>query len=325
MHRFYLLIILVYGGIFACIQETTAPPEQYSRRPIPQAPSTEGQGKQGNEQEGLFEGDDDNQYTSPGGLGNEPSVGGTGGGSNGGPPIPDGDMNQVKYMSGSFGSYLSPIQNLPRGQVDFRCPGDSFLVGEKSEWDSEEGSKDRIYQYRCQFLTDGQGVPIRKSSCSLSENITDTVLDFSCPAGKYLAGQVSSFNTQSGDRQYKFECCEARSEQNGKKLAPNVETLQTGEPLEMCTTDEDRIPQQLKSLPDYSKLVNIDVNDRMGELDYNCSDAALLPLGGLEVNFQIIPIPDAILTRVKSTFYPDVQDRRHSFYCCQLQLGGSSN
>ena len=325
IYRISILLVSISCALFACVQESEAPSEQDSRGPG----QTTGE-EQGGGGDGLF--DDGDGSSSGGGFGTDSDDTSSGGGSGsnsseggGGPPVPNGDPSQVKYIGGSIGAYLSPIQNVPKGAVDFRCPGDSFLVGEKSTWDQEEKSKDRIYQYRCQFIADGQGVPIRKSNCELSDPITDNVLEYSCPNGKYLAGQVSTFDDQKKDREYKYECCEARSRQSGKQLVHNIETLETGEPLEMCTTDEVRIPELLKPIPDYSKLVNAQVNDRMGDLDYNCTDAALLPLGGLEVNFQIVPIPDAILSRVKSTFYPEAQDRRHSFYCCQLKVGSGDS
>ncbi|MFK7825441.1 MAG: hypothetical protein AB8G05_14910 [Oligoflexales bacterium] len=325
MNRLYFLIICYFSGLLACVQESTPTKQNPSRPPIQQPSGSDSEGDDGSGDsfsDGFFTDAIDTGGTDSEGDGTDPEsptgTSGTGKTSAGGPPIPNGDPNQVIYLKGSIGSYLSPMQNNPKGAVSYHCPGDSFLAGEKSEWNNDDNNRDRTYQFRCQFLTDGQGVLIRKSECSLSDPISDTVLDYSCPDDKYLAGQVSSYNEQSKDRVFQYECCEARSEQSGEKLTSNFETLQTGQELEMCASNEAEIPAATGAFPGFKP--NIEVNKRMSELDYNCTGAGLLPLGGLVVNFEVLPIPNAILKRVKSTFYPDVQDRRHSFYCCQLKV-----
>ena len=326
-------MIYFFSGLLACVQESSTPSNRNSRQPAQQntdsgdgrSQTDSGNGFSDGTTDGFLDDDDSGSGTDDPGL--DPTTGTSGERkSEPGPPNPDGDPSEVIYLTGGLGSYLSPLQNEPKEDVEYSCPGDSFLIGEKSEWDRGEDSGDRTYQFRCQFLTDGQGLPIRKTKCSLSDPISDGVIDFSCPVGKYLAGQVSSYNEETKNRTYQYECCEARSEQNGEKLSPNIGTSQiTGETLEMCTTDKDRVPAQLQSHPIFTSQVNVDVNNRMGSLDYDCSAAAILPQGGMRINLETEDIPYAILNRVKSTFYPDAQDRRHSFYCCQLQVGGSED
>lgn len=332
MYHFYFMIIISCSGFLACIQESNGPAEQSSRRPV-QGTTGSGSGTETGTQPGAGTGSSTFPFPSASaggdGLGTETgddSGTGTESGENGGLPIPDGDPTQVIYLSGSIGSYFSPVQNDPEGEVDFICPGDSFLSGENSKWDFDTGSQDRTHRFRCRFLTDGQGVPIRKSNCSVSDPINDATLDYSCSDGKFLSGVTSTFNQQTKDRSYEFECCEARSQQENTLLTPNKEILEEGgDAIEMCHNAETSVIRPDPSNPDPS-LVNVEVNSVLSEADFNCSGAALQPFGGgLVIDYTTVPLEHAILKRVRSSLKLDNQDRRYSFYCCQLQVGSSAD
>lgn len=236
-----------------------------------------------------------------------------------GPPNPKGDPLQVLYHQEAKWLYLSEVQNSFTQPVDFSCPGDAILVGEKSSFDNKENTADRKYQFYCQFMTDGQGVGLRKTNCELSNIFKGEDIAYTCPAGKFMSGQKSWYRSDSKDREYQYECCELLT-QSEKKIGVNFQESEEGASKELCSSDELKVPTQLKNIPNFAAMVNVDVNDRFEEVNYSCAGAAVLPLGGLSVNFEPLPLENAVLRRVKSHLNSDNHDRSHSFYCCQLKV-----
>lgn len=313
----FLLFIFMLGAL------GTSCKHQDSVRPINRGDNSGQIGQQQGENPGGMQGGGTGDKTPSGTQQiNQGGIEQPGGGAQSvglkGPPVPDGDPDLVQY-SQVHPAFVSAIRNDFKNNVAFSCPGDSVLYGESSVFDVQGASKDRQYGFQCQFMEDGQGVPLRKASCSWSEEQKGKNIDFSCPQGKFLAGQRSSYNAQAKDRKYQYQCCELRNIE-GKKAGVSTGMMEDGSSITMCSNDEQRVPTQLQDLESFQQLVNIDVNDRLQPVSYNCANAALLPLGGLTVNLEVIPIENAVLHQVKSRLLPESFDRRHSFYCCQLTI-----
>ena len=253
----------------------------------------------------------------PAGL--EGLLGGQGAGGSQESGMGGGDPNAIMYQpKKSYGFYLSEHQNDPEQDVNFSCPGDSFLSGEFSKFDRDKS--DRSHKFMCQFFMDGSGQPVRKANCSLSQVITNNNLDYTCPDDTFMSGQVSKFRGGSQPRSYQFECCEMRNA-SGTKLTVATEQSESGDTKELCTSEKTAVRAQYRVLQQYQPMINMNVNERNGDVNYSCENAAVMQLGGLTVNHEPTPLPNTVLRQVKINYDSTgtSKDSQYSFYCCALQ------
>lgn len=229
---------------------------------------------------------------------------------------PVGDPDEIKYVDNLGSLYLTYKQNKFAEDVAFSCPGDSFMLGEKSTFDKDGETKDRIYQFKCGFLQDGTSRPLRKKSCEWSNRTkVKKDVDFKCPDGKFMAGQKSYYVLAEKDREYQYECCQLVNESDDEAVITKVKQ-NDGTDFTVCSNEEQRVPPQFKNWPDFTPYIHVDVNERIEDFSYSCEKTGILPLGGLSVNFEMIPVENAILNQVRTHFNGQSFDRRHSFYCC---------
>lgn len=328
----FLILLMQFAliGSGACTSDTSKPPSS-----TPTSPKT-GQEANNESQENSPFGDqqfstqaqnggagtDDSASDPSGGIpgGLEGLLGGQGAGGQQESSMGGGDPNAVMYQpKKSYGFYLSEHQNDPEQDVNFSCPGDSFLSGEFSKFDRDKS--DRSHKFMCQFLTDGSGQPIRKANCSLSQVITNNNLDYTCPNDTFMSGQVSKFRGGSQPRSYQFECCEMRNA-SGAKLTIATEQTESGETKELCTSEKTAVRAQYRVLQQYQPMINMNVNERNGDVNYSCENAAVMQLGGLTVNHEPLPIQNAILRQVKINYDSTgtSKDSQYSYYCCALKV-----
>ncbi len=196
----------------------------------------------------------------------------------------------------------------------YSCPGDSFLVGFYALYSKSLG--DRTMQPYCQFFEDAKGRPVKKSACDVYPSSTPAIEagsdapDFHCPAGKLIAGLQVGWDTSQSDRSYRFECCEAISE-DAKKIDFTTNTdASTGQSGPVC-----------------EKLANANVTNTltpstlMGALDQHCAggtvnmqtgsmDAMPSVIHTLSTNYIEHKTPDGIVQN----------DRQWYFECCAIGL-----
>ena len=226
-----------------------------------------------------------------------------------------GDPNSVTYLPDeALGAFQSELQNEPGGPVKFSCPGDSFMTGAISQRDP--GSKDRTHRFLCSFFIDGRGMAMRKANCSLSEIIHSEQLEFACPKRTFLSGQNSWFHGTGQARSYQFECCEMRSP-SGSKAGVARDTQEE----EICTSEKKAIRPQYRTHPAYQPLININVNERHGDVNYSCKNAAILEPGWLRVNHKPTLLKNTVLKRVRIDHHntgDGTTDGFYSYFCCAL-------
>ncbi len=91
--------------------------------------------------------------------------------------------------------------------VNFTCPGDTFMTNEHSYHSNTY--EDRRYRYQCCQLQKPDTTFVQKKNCEWSglQNVFRWPVDFRCEDGKTLTGVKSTHNNSHEDRMYRFQCC----------------------------------------------------------------------------------------------------------------------
>lgn len=222
----------------------------------------------------------------------------------------------------------------------FHCPGDSFLVGERSVFKDN----DRMPQYACEFFEDEGGNAIRKSNCETrDEKITgDGSTAFKCEGDKLLAGVKSRYDMPSLDRKYAYECCDAKTH-DGK----SVVFMTVGADSDRKTVCEKRYQKEdFKNIGFYasyysSQAATVGVNGQgpSGEklpIDFQCSGMSPKSklTGGVNLDLESSQIEElskaklltedinhaSILRELSSNYFNDTHDRIYTYSCCFLTV-----
>jgi hypothetical protein len=229
-------------------------------------------------------------------------------------PYQAGDSSETR-----LDSYRSQTLNKGKEPVEFSCPGNSVISGLASSYD--DASKDRIHTALCLFYMDMQRQSVRKLDCTSHQETGELqgTREFSCPAGKILAGFSSTYEAAKFDRKVTYQCCTMESADH-KPVVYNEEK---------CTN---RVPMGLReqlsaywmkryNLPNFGGLsVNDEVNDWKMQLGFTCQFAV-----SYDAASGIQHLYGASMRKISSIYSTTHQDRRYSFQCCQLTVADAQN
>jgi hypothetical protein len=178
----------------------------------------------------------------------------------------------------------------------YHCPDQSFVVGMESTYDMD--GEDRAFRLMCGFFETMDGENIIKKSCTLESAPYNTpkesLSQFQCPEGRYLAGIRGTYDGEAKDRLLFFECC-----QIGAKVGQIEKSLgKEGSPENISCTQ--RVNQERGSLAEaLYPLINDEVNPYQQPFRFQCP-------------------ANTILSTIRSSYFDGKSDRRYSFRCCPM-------